>query len=60
MVPDDGMQIGDCVIETEMGSVDLGLRSQLHQMEMALVDGVSAAKGDTEAFPRPREGGVGA
>ncbi len=60
VVPDDGMQIGDCVIETEMGSVDLGLRSQLHQMEMALVDGVSAAKGDTEAFPRPREGEVGA
>ncbi len=60
VVPDDGMQIGDCVIETEMGSVDLGLHSQLHQMDMALVDGVSAANGDAEVFPRPREGAVGA
>jgi flagellar biosynthesis/type III secretory pathway protein FliH len=54
------MQIGDCVIETEMGSVDIGLRSQLHQIEMALVGGVSAANGDAEAFPRPREVEVGA
>jgi flagellar assembly protein FliH len=60
VVPDDGMQIGDCVIETEMGSVDIGLRSQLHQMEMALVGGVSAANGDAEAFPHPRGVEVGA
>jgi flagellar biosynthesis/type III secretory pathway protein FliH len=60
VIPDGGMQIGDCVIETEMGSVDIGLRSQLHQIEMALVGGVSAAEGDAETFPRPREGEVGA
>ena len=55
VVPDGSMQIGDCVIETEMGSVDIGLHSQLHQIEMALVGGVSADNGDAEVFPRPRE-----
>ncbi len=38
VVPDECMGPGDCSIETEMGSVDLGLRAQLHQVENALFD----------------------
>jgi flagellar assembly protein FliH len=41
VVPDDSMQLGDCSIETEMGSVDLGLNAQLHESERIL-------------FPNPR------
>jgi flagellar assembly protein FliH len=55
VIPDDSMQLGDCLIETEMGSVDLGLRAQLHQIELALLDGAPATKADTSADPRPPE-----
>jgi flagellar biosynthesis/type III secretory pathway protein FliH len=36
--PDDGMRVGDCVIETELGSVDLGIRSQLGEIERGFFD----------------------
>jgi len=38
VVPDESMHAGDCAIETGMGSVDLGLPAQLHQIECALLD----------------------
>ena len=53
LISDDSMQLGDCLIETEMGSVDLGLRAQLHQMEMALLEDVPPTSADTSAYPRP-------
>jgi flagellar assembly protein FliH len=34
----DGMLLGDCVIETELGSVDLGIRSQLGEIERGFFD----------------------
>lgn len=34
----DGMRVGDCVIETELGSVDLGIRSQLGEIERGFFD----------------------
>lgn len=46
VVPDEAMHGGECTIETDMGSVDIGLPSQLHQMEYALFD---------EAPPKERE-----
>lgn len=49
VIPDDTMQLGNCLIETEMGSVDLGLRAQIHQMELALLDGTLATQ--TDAAP---------
>lgn len=52
VVPDDSMQLGDCLIETEMGSVDLGLDAQLHQMELALLD---IAPADESANQVPEE-----
>jgi flagellar assembly protein FliH len=34
----EDMQLGDCVIETELGSVDLGIRSQLGEIERGFFD----------------------
>jgi flagellar assembly protein FliH len=34
----EGMRLGDCVIETEMGTVDLGIRSQLGEIERGFFD----------------------
>lgn len=34
----DGMRLGDCVIETEFGSVDLGIRAQLAEIERGFFD----------------------
>ena len=33
VVVGEGMRLGDCVIETELGSVDLGIRAQLGEIE---------------------------
>ena len=38
----EGMLLGDCVIETSLGSVDLGIRSQLGEIERGFFD--SAAR----------------
>ena len=32
------MRLGDCVIETALGSVDLGIRSQLGEIERGFFD----------------------
>jgi flagellar assembly protein FliH len=32
------MRLGDCVIETELGSVDLGIRAQLGEIERGFFD----------------------
>ncbi len=42
VVPDESMIPGECALETDMGSVDLGLSGQLHWMERALFDEASA------------------
>jgi flagellar assembly protein FliH len=34
----EGMRLGDCVIETGLGSVDLGIRSQLGEIERGFFD----------------------
>ncbi|MDR3725833.1 MAG: FliH/SctL family protein [Terracidiphilus sp.] len=41
----EGMRLGDCVIETSMGSVDLGIRSQLGEIERGFFDRTAAASG---------------
>lgn len=40
----EGMLLGDCVIETELGSVDLGIRSQLGEIERGFFDRAGGAK----------------
>ncbi len=47
VVPDESMHAGECAIESNMGSVDLGLCSQLHQVERALFD--DAPRKETES-----------
>lgn len=39
----DGMRLGDCVLETELGSVDLGIRAQLSEIERGFFDRAGAA-----------------
>ena len=39
----EGMRLGDCVIETELGSVDLGIRSQLGEIERGFFDRAGSA-----------------
>jgi len=38
VIAGEGMRLGDCVIETELGSVDLGIRSQLGEIERGFFD----------------------
>ncbi len=38
VLADDGMRLGECVVETEMGSVDLGVRAQLAEIERGFFD----------------------
>jgi flagellar assembly protein FliH len=49
VVPDESMHIGECCIETDMGSVDLGLPAQLHQIESGLFDGARSKVGEARA-----------
>lgn len=45
----EGMRLGDCVIETELGSVDLGIRAQLGEIERGFFD---RAGGSSSGGPR--------
>jgi len=38
VVAGEGMRLGDCEIQTEMGSVDLGIRAQLGEIERGFFD----------------------
>lgn len=40
----EGMRLGDCRIETEMGSVDLGIRAQLGEIERGFFDRAGSRK----------------
>jgi flagellar assembly protein FliH len=40
VTPDDGLRLGDCLIETKLGSVDLGIRAQLAEIERGFFDRV--------------------
>jgi flagellar assembly protein FliH len=44
VIAGEGMRLGDCVIETSLGSVDLGIRSQLGEIERGFFDRAGAAK----------------
>jgi flagellar assembly protein FliH len=43
IVPDPGIELGDCVIESEMGSADLGMGAQIHSIQHALFDNASTS-----------------
>ena len=65
VAPVEGMRLGDCVIESKAGTVDLGVRSQLAEIERGFFDraSVSAAPGgnrDERQDETRHEPGVGA
>ena len=43
VVAGEGMRLGDCVIESKVGTVDLGMRSQLGEIERGFFDRAGAA-----------------
>ncbi len=43
VVADEGLRLGDCVIETKLGSVDLGIRAQLAEIERGFFDRAGGA-----------------
>ena len=53
----DRLQLGECVIETEMGSVDLGVSTQLREAEHSLfhTSGSNALVGKVSGFNKNSE-----
>jgi flagellar biosynthesis/type III secretory pathway protein FliH len=47
VVAGEGMRLGDCVIESKVGTVDLGVRSQLGEIERGFFDRASAGPQET-------------
>jgi flagellar assembly protein FliH len=47
VVVGEGMRLGDCAIETELGSVDLGIRAQLGEIERGFFDRVGSSNFDS-------------
>jgi flagellar assembly protein FliH len=43
----EGMRLGDCVIETQLGSVDLGIRAQLGEIERGFFDRAGGIRKET-------------
>ena len=43
VIAGDGMRLGDCVIESKVGTVDLGVRSQLGEIERGFFDRTNVA-----------------
>jgi flagellar assembly protein FliH len=56
VVAGDGMHLGECLIKTDLGSVDVGLRSQLGEIERGFFDRIGRPKSArTLARPASRE-----
>ena len=57
VVSGEGMQPGECTIKTDLGTVDLGIRSQLGEIERGFFDrvGTSAARSRSRTRPRTRK-----
>ena len=47
------MRLGDCVVETELGSVDLGIRSQLGEIERGFFDRAVGSMAEPAVAARP-------
>ena len=55
----EGMRLGDCRIETELGSVDLGIRAQLGEIERGFFDRAGGARSGGAGRAEPdREAGA--
>jgi flagellar biosynthesis/type III secretory pathway protein FliH len=55
VIAGEGMRLGECILETELGSVDLGIRAQLAEIERGFFDraggAVQAGMGPASAMP---------
>lgn len=51
VLAEEGMHAGDCVISTELGSVDLGIRAQLGEIERGFFDRAGRARSGIGASP---------
>jgi flagellar assembly protein FliH len=49
----EGMRLGDCVIETELGTVDLGIRAQMGEIERGFFDRAGAHGAEQAPAPAP-------
>ncbi len=49
VLPGDAMRPGDCIVETELGSVDLGVRAQLSEIERGFFDRANSASSVPES-----------
>ena len=55
----EGMRLGECVIETELGSVDLGIRTQLSEIERGFFDRAGRERPSREDEAEPAMAGSG-
>lgn len=55
LFPEDGMAAGECVIETPLGSVDLGVKAQLEEIERGFFDLLDRRDQTRREDVRPRE-----
>jgi flagellar assembly protein FliH len=58
VVAEEGMLLGDCAIESNVGTVDLGIRAQLGEIERGFFDraGTPSAPESRPADSAAREG----
>jgi flagellar assembly protein FliH len=53
LLSDDTMRLGDCVVETSLGSVDLGIRSQLAEIERGFFDRAGSSPSSAHQSTEP-------
>jgi flagellar assembly protein FliH len=53
VIAGEGMRLGDCVIETELGSVDLGIRAQLGEIERGFFDRAGGSRAVSSSANTP-------
>jgi flagellar assembly protein FliH len=59
VVVGEGMRLGDCTVETELGTVDLGIRSQLGEIERGFFDRAGGVRHDARSGHAPASLGQG-
>jgi len=55
----EGMRLGDCVIETGLGSVDIGIRAQLSEIERGFFDRAGGSRAETPNTDAAKPDGAG-
>ena len=58
VIAGEGMRLGDCVIETKQGSVDLGIRAQLGEIERGFFDRAGGSRSDNSESDDAEQAGA--